>query len=215
MLMELDILSKEARFVSASEASEKTGYSADYIGQLCRGLKISGELVSRTWYVDLEALLEHKRTRQLGRRKKLIGGISGNKALGERKVYNQNPFLKDTFIYESDLRSNFPALLKGKKRRRISVFEEAVICSLLLVVICSSAAASLQIVSPKFVKKVEYLSAPLSSSSGIKVENALDSIILSGSIKEQIMIKMGKKTLQKMKKEYEVTLQLFKEKTIQ
>jgi hypothetical protein len=213
--MELDILSKGTRFVSASKASEKTGYSADYIGQLCRGLKISGELVGRTWYVDLEALLEHKRTRQLGRRKKLIVGISSNSARGEMRVYNQNPFLKDTFIYESDMRPNYPALLKDRNKGGINVFKEAVICSLLLVVICSSAAASFQIVSPKFVKKVENLSAPISSSGGIKVESALDSIILSGSIKEQIMIKMGKKTLQKMKKEYQTTLQSFKEKTIQ
>jgi hypothetical protein len=67
MLMELDILSGGAEYISASRAAEKTGYASDYIGQLCRRGKIPGKLIDRTWYVDLEALLLHKKTRHLGK----------------------------------------------------------------------------------------------------------------------------------------------------
>lgn len=65
MLMALDIFAEGKEYISASRASEKTGYSSDYIGQLSRAKKIPAKLLGRTWYVDLAALIEHKKTRQL------------------------------------------------------------------------------------------------------------------------------------------------------
>jgi hypothetical protein len=67
MLMELDFFSQGKEYISASRAAKKTGYTPDYIGQLCRAGKIAGKLIDRTWYVDFESLLAHKRTRQLGK----------------------------------------------------------------------------------------------------------------------------------------------------
>ncbi|MEK7148281.1 MAG: hypothetical protein AAB758_03200, partial [Patescibacteria group bacterium] len=60
----LDIFKGGEDYISASKAAEKIGYSSDYIGQLCRAKKIPGKLVGRTWYVDLNSLLEHKKNRK-------------------------------------------------------------------------------------------------------------------------------------------------------
>ena len=70
MLMELDIFGNNTDYISASRAAEKTGYAADYIGQLCRSGKIPGKLLGRSWYVDFQALSDHRETRQLGKKKK-------------------------------------------------------------------------------------------------------------------------------------------------
>ncbi len=47
-------------FVKASKAARDLGYTADYVGQLCRGGKIASHLVGRTWYVDVSGLGVHQ-----------------------------------------------------------------------------------------------------------------------------------------------------------
>ncbi|MSR87944.1 MAG: hypothetical protein EXS69_02155, partial [Candidatus Zambryskibacteria bacterium] len=59
----LDIFKDGEEYISASRAAEKVGYSSDYIGQLCRAKKIPGQLVGRTWYIDLNSLVEHKKNK--------------------------------------------------------------------------------------------------------------------------------------------------------
>lgn len=51
------------RYIKISSAARETGYTADYIGQLCRGKKIDAKLVGRTWYVYEDELHMHQRTR--------------------------------------------------------------------------------------------------------------------------------------------------------
>lgn len=47
-------------YVKASKAARDLGYTADYVGQLCRGGKVDAHLVGRTWYVDASMLGEHR-----------------------------------------------------------------------------------------------------------------------------------------------------------
>jgi hypothetical protein len=47
------------KFISSRRASKVTGYSTDYIGQLCRANKIKGRLVGRSWYVSEDAVASH------------------------------------------------------------------------------------------------------------------------------------------------------------
>ncbi|HEY4519595.1 MAG TPA: hypothetical protein VJH33_00960 [Candidatus Paceibacterota bacterium] len=55
------IISLEGReYISASRASEITGYHQDYVGQLARSGKISSKQVGNRWYVDRHALEKHK-----------------------------------------------------------------------------------------------------------------------------------------------------------
>ncbi len=54
-------------YISARRASEISGYNSDYLGQLCRGEKLQCRLISRTWFVEENSLLEHLKTN--GRKK--------------------------------------------------------------------------------------------------------------------------------------------------
>ncbi len=47
------------KFVSSKEASELSGYSRDYIGQLVRDKRIDATMVGRSWFVSLPSLEEH------------------------------------------------------------------------------------------------------------------------------------------------------------
>src|SRR3989344_5359964 len=83
MLMIEPILSEGKEYISAIRASKKIGYASDYIGQLCRAKKIPGKLIGKTWYVDFASLLEHRRTRRLGKKKKVVS--ESTPAISERK----------------------------------------------------------------------------------------------------------------------------------
>ncbi len=48
------------KYISSRRASEITGYTTDYIGQLARGKKISSRMVGRNRFVDENQLLEYK-----------------------------------------------------------------------------------------------------------------------------------------------------------
>lgn len=48
-------------YVSAQRAAEITGYHADYVGQLARTGKVVSRQVGTRWFVDREAVVEHKR----------------------------------------------------------------------------------------------------------------------------------------------------------
>lgn len=52
-------------YISARRAAEITGYTSDYIGQLCRGGKIESKIVGRAWFVLEESLLKHKEINDL------------------------------------------------------------------------------------------------------------------------------------------------------
>ncbi len=61
--MNKDLLLDNRLFVSVSHASKKMGYTADYLGQLCRAGKIEARMIGRTWYVEWESLKNHKKTK--------------------------------------------------------------------------------------------------------------------------------------------------------
>ena len=47
------------RFIPTKEAVRLSGYSADYVGQLCRGGKLDCRMIGRLWYVAEESLNNH------------------------------------------------------------------------------------------------------------------------------------------------------------
>lgn len=85
--------------VSTTRASELTGYSKDYIGQLCRGEKISCRRISGQWYVDLETLTTYKK----GEAQK---GVTKEKPYKDKKLADSVTSMKvgnvrdDTFTYD-------------------------------------------------------------------------------------------------------------------
>lgn len=47
-------------YISARRAAEITGYTSDYVGQLCRANKIESKIVGRAWFVVEQSILQHK-----------------------------------------------------------------------------------------------------------------------------------------------------------
>lgn len=51
------------KFIKATAVARDLGYTADYVGQLCRGGKVPCHLVGRSWYVEKESVESHKASR--------------------------------------------------------------------------------------------------------------------------------------------------------
>lgn len=47
-------------YISARRGAEIAGYSADYVGQLCRAGRIECAMIGRSWYVGEESILKHQ-----------------------------------------------------------------------------------------------------------------------------------------------------------
>ncbi len=47
-------------YIKSSVAGRELGYTADYVGQLCRAKKVDAQLVGRSWYVSMDSLRAHK-----------------------------------------------------------------------------------------------------------------------------------------------------------
>ena len=176
--MELDIFTEGHEYISASRASQKTGYASDYIGQLCRTQKIAGKLVGRTWYVDLDQLLEHKRSRHLGRSKKIAqtykavptvqierANITLRKVAQDNEHFMGSPFAETAFVYDSDHRTTLPLLSKAGRyvepfwNTRIA--REAVALTLALILVVSTGVLSLEKVNPKVAQSLQNFSSRL------------------------------------------------------
>ncbi len=105
-------------YISASKASEVTGYHPDYVGQLARAGQVLARQVGSRWYVHKEGLFAHKKEKDallaavqadsVGLKRPFeIGPISiGNAS------YNGNTPL---FTYVTDERELLPTLSGGSK----------------------------------------------------------------------------------------------------
>jgi len=81
------------KYISSKVAGEISGYTTDYIGQLCRAGKIEGKLIGKTWFVNDASLSLHK-----------------NQILVKR---NRNNFLRKSVVedvWDSELFSRPPSL---------------------------------------------------------------------------------------------------------
>lgn len=50
------------QYISSRRAAKLSGYAKDYIGQLCRGGVLPATMVGRSWYIEEDALKEHRKT---------------------------------------------------------------------------------------------------------------------------------------------------------
>lgn len=117
-------------YIKASKAAKDLGYTSDYVGQLCRGGKVSAHLIGRSWYVDKEELGTHRETKK--RMSKVKAREQAKKTLAEhRKQKNekQKNYTKVAISYESDegdlipetrrveIESEVPKQKKGRKSK--------------------------------------------------------------------------------------------------
>ncbi len=60
----MDVLNVGGKeYVKASVIARDLGYTADYVGQLCRSHRVHAKLVGRSWYVDRDSISMHKTSR--------------------------------------------------------------------------------------------------------------------------------------------------------
>ncbi len=121
--MNQDLFVEKKKFISASRASQETGYAQDYIGQLCRGKRIPARRIGKSWYVDRAALLEHKKKHPRKNRKEEVvrekvftpqfapqtvipSGTSQDEQIEPR------PYLQYEIRYEDDDRPIIPVLTR-------------------------------------------------------------------------------------------------------
>lgn len=72
----MDVLTLgEKKYVKASVIARELGYTADYVGQLCRGGKVDAKLFGRSWYVHKDSIGEHKSTRYRSTQAKSIQAV--------------------------------------------------------------------------------------------------------------------------------------------
>lgn len=78
-----EISVKGENYVKASLLAKKFGYTQDYIGQLCRSNQIKATLLGRSWYVNEESLIKHKKGRyrsNLTKSKELVRKVAEERA---------------------------------------------------------------------------------------------------------------------------------------
>lgn len=161
--MTISIFSEGKEYISASRAGEKTSYTSDYIGQLCRSGKVEGKLVGRTWYVDFSSLLEHRSNRQLGKPKT----VSNDGEINVRSLLNKNTFQEFSLSQASDTKLfkyhkvNEPLMPELSSREgRGTTFSEknlskiASIAAFLMVVVSGGILAG-KLVGPEIIASLE------------------------------------------------------------
>ncbi|MES2213767.1 MAG: helix-turn-helix domain-containing protein [Patescibacteria group bacterium] len=128
-------------YISASRAAEKLNYAQDYIGALIRTGKVPGRMIGRSWYVDYDSLVAHKKNRKSKKQNysvnasapvPLIASVEALEAprtivpANDEVMHSDAPVFafpvvkKDTiasspktfFRYESDVKPRLPELLK-------------------------------------------------------------------------------------------------------
>lgn len=99
-------------FVKASKAARDLGYTSDYVGQLCRGGKITSHLVGRTWYVDISQLGEHRVEKK--RMSRVKAREQAHRAIEEHRlrVQSTEEKLESRVRYEEDESELIPAVRK-------------------------------------------------------------------------------------------------------
>ncbi len=55
-----ELIFNNKKYISSKRAGQLTGYTTDYVGQLCRDEKVDARLVGRNWYIEECSIVEHK-----------------------------------------------------------------------------------------------------------------------------------------------------------
>lgn len=108
-----EISFKGEKYVKASIIAEKLGYTADYVGQLCRSKQVDATLVGRSWYVSEKSISEHKKNRYrstLSKSKESVRKIAENRSSSRNLGYG----VKKT-SYGQDDSDLIPVIVKEKR----------------------------------------------------------------------------------------------------
>jgi hypothetical protein len=82
------------KYISSKRASKLTGYTTDYIGQMCRGDKMDCRLVGRNWYINEEVVKAQKKSFKKEQLKE------------DKRAIEYKKLDLDPMYYSDDFRSN-------------------------------------------------------------------------------------------------------------
>lgn len=109
---ELVIAGKQ--YVSSKRASQMTGYTKDYIGQMCRAGKLDSKLVGRNWYVEPRSLLHlsSTSTKKASKTNTVDSARPSREYKTAERALNEGSFLyePENVSYEADTRPLVPEL---------------------------------------------------------------------------------------------------------
>ncbi len=90
------------RYLKATDAAKKVGYTTDYVGQLARGGKVDAKQIGRAWYVSEEDILAHKKGNHRSTKQKSHEVFQKTIAHSERAIYNSvySPETRATWMPE-------------------------------------------------------------------------------------------------------------------
>lgn len=96
------------KYISSKRAEKLTGYTTDYLGQLCRADKIQCRLVGRNWYVNERGIEKYKKSF-----KKEQTPVSGQSRLsGHARAIEYEKIGPELLYYSNDKRSLNPEISK-------------------------------------------------------------------------------------------------------
>ncbi len=91
---------KDDNYITSSRAAQLSGYSQDYVGQLCRGESVECKRVSGEWHVRLDALLAYKQ-RFSPERVTMAGGSKSSDTLPGTEASHQESITDGDTVYLS------------------------------------------------------------------------------------------------------------------
>jgi len=74
-------------YIKGSKIAKELGYTADYVGQLCRSGQVQGTLVGRSWYVSEKSIRSHKKTRYRSNQTKSLNEVRRMVSKVQQAVY--------------------------------------------------------------------------------------------------------------------------------
>lgn len=105
------------KYVKAGLLAKKLGYTADYVGQLCRADSVKAQLVGRSWYVEENSLREHKKKRYRSNLTKSKQEINKQSAtVKPKEIFAGIGINQDVLNYEQDSSDLLPTLAKLEKK---------------------------------------------------------------------------------------------------
>lgn len=96
-------------FVKASVAAKQFNYTSDYVGQLCRAKKVDARLVGRTWFVNPDSLINHKKDKFT-----TILEVSDQDESSDRAIYSKSSRLTIEPVVRNKTIKSLPEVLDGK-----------------------------------------------------------------------------------------------------
>src|SRR3989344_1652521 len=125
MLMDKDLLFDGKRYISSGRAAKLVGYAPDYVGQLCRMNLLDCRMVGRSWYVNYDSILGHKKQNsrkpkrkkepkkivEVSREAKPLQALLYEKDFGPRLPILSKPSLGAEVLRESSFRGLLPVVV--------------------------------------------------------------------------------------------------------